>query len=216
MMRKVLLLDDHQIVRDGLKSIFREHAAPTEFDEASTGAEALMLAEQRRWDLAVVDISLGDGSGLDVVRRMREIQPRLPILVLSMHSEEQYARRAYKAGATGYITKDRSRAELAGAIAKVIGGGRYVSQGFAERLAGDLERNTDLLPHQTLSNREFEVMRLMGAGKTVGDIAEMLSLSDKTVSTYRTRLLDKLQLSTTADIIRYVVENGLVDDSRKM
>jgi two-component system invasion response regulator UvrY len=214
-MRKVLLVEDHQIVRDGLKSIFREQAVPTEFDEASTGAEALALARERWWDLAVVDISLGDTSGLDVVRTISEIQPRLPILVLSMHSEEQYARRAYKAGAAGYITKDSPRAELAGAIAKVIAGGRYVSPTFAERLVVDFDRDTDRPPHQALSDREFEVMRLIGSGKTVGEIAAMLSLSDKTVSTYRARILEKLRLSTTAELIRYVVENRLVDESRK-
>jgi DNA-binding NarL/FixJ family response regulator len=133
-----------------------------------------------------------------------------------MHSEEQYALRAYKAGAAGYITKDSPRAELARAIAKVIAGRRYVSSAFAERLVVDLDADTDRPPHQTLSDREFEVMRLIGSGKTVGDIARILSLSDKTVSTYRARILEKLQLTTTGELIRYVVENRLVDESRKM
>jgi two-component system, NarL family, invasion response regulator UvrY len=210
-MRRVLLVDDHQVVRDGLKSIFREQVTLTEFGEASTGADALRLARELEWDLAVVDISLGDKSGLDTVRAIKQMQPLLPILVLSMHSEEQYARRAYKAGAAGYITKDSPRAELAGAIAKVIAGGRYVSPTLAERLVVDLERDTDRPPHHALSDREFEVMRLMGSGKTVGEIAEMLSLSDKTVSTYKARILEKMDLHTTAELIRYVVENKLVD-----
>jgi two-component system invasion response regulator UvrY len=209
-MRRVLLVDDHQIVRDGLKTILREQA-PTVFGEASTPAEALTLARTEDWDLAVVDISLAGRNGLDVVREMKQIRPRLPVLVLSMHSEEQYARRSYTAGAAGYITKDSPRAELASAIATVIGGGRYVSTMFADRLVVNLERDTDQPPHQALSIREFQVMRLMGSGKTVGEIAELLSLSDKTVSTYKARVLKKMNMNTTAELIRYVVENKLGD-----
>jgi two-component system, NarL family, invasion response regulator UvrY len=209
-MRRVLLVEDHQIVRDGLKTLLREQAI-TVFGEASTAADALSLAREEEWDLAVVDISLGGRSGLDVVREIKQIRPKVPVLVLSMHSEEQYARRAYKAGAAGYITKDSPRAELASAIAKVIGGGRYVSTTFADRLVVDLERDTDRPPHQALSDREFEVMRLMASGKTIGEIAELLALSDKTVSTYRARILEKMHLDTNAELIRYVLENKLID-----
>jgi DNA-binding NarL/FixJ family response regulator len=209
-MRRVLLVEDHQIVRDGLKTLLREQAI-TVFGEASTAADALSLAREEEWDLAVVDISLGGRSGLDVVREIKQIRPKVPVLVLSMHSEEQYARRAYKAGAAGYITKDSPRAELASAIAKVIGGGRYVSISFADRLVVDLERDTDEPPHQALSDREFEVMRLMASGKTIGEIAELLALSDKTVSTYRARILEKMHLDTNAELIRYVLENKLID-----
>jgi two-component system invasion response regulator UvrY len=209
-MRRVLLVEDHQIVRDGLKTLLREQAI-TVFGEASTAADALSLAREGEWDLAVVDISLGGRSGLDVVREIKQIRPKVPVLVLSMHSEEQYARRAYKAGAAGYITKDSPRAELASAIAKVIGGGRYVSTTFADRLVVDLERDTDQPPHQALSDREFEVMRLMASGKTIGEIAELLALSDKTVSTYRARILEKMHLDTNAELIRYVLENKLID-----
>ena len=209
-MRRVLLVEDHQIVRDGLKTLLREQAI-TVFGEASTAADALSLAREEEWDLAVVDISLGGRSGLDVVRDIKQIRPKVPVLVLSMHSEEQYARRAYKAGAAGYITKDSPRAELASALAKVIGGGRYVSTTFADRLVVDLERDTDQPPHQALSDREFEVMRLMASGKTIGEIAELLALSDKTVSTYRARILEKMHLDTNAELIRYVLENKLID-----
>jgi two-component system invasion response regulator UvrY len=209
-MRRVLLVEDHQIVRDGLKTLLREQAI-TVFGEASTAADALALAREEEWDLAVVDISLGARSGLDVVREIKQIRPKVPVLVLSMHSEEQYARRAYKAGAAGYVTKDSPRAELASAIAKVIGGGRYVSTTFADRLVVDLERDTDQPPHQALSDREFEVMRLMASGKTIGEIAELLALSDKTVSTYRARILEKMHLDTNAELIRYVLENKLID-----
>ena len=209
-MRRVLLVEDHQIVRDGLKTLLREQAI-TVFGEASTAADALSLAREEEWDLAVVDISLGGRSGLDVVREIKQIRPKVPVLVLSMHSEEQYARRAYKAGAAGYITKDSPRAELASAIAKVIRGGRYISNTFADRLVVDLERDTDQPPHQALSDREFEVMRLMASGKTIGEIAELLALSDKTVSTYRARILEKMHLDTNAELIRYVLENKLID-----
>ena len=210
-MSKVLLVDDHQVVRDGLKTILLEQGIGDEFGEATTAVEALKLAADHTWDLAVVDISLVGRSGLELVRELKQLRPRMPILMLSMHSEEQYARRAFKAGAAGYITKDSSRAELAGAIAKVIAGGRYISPALAERLVVDLERDTDRPPHHALSGREFEVMRLMGSGKTVGEIAEILSLSDKTVSTYRARILEKMHLNTTAELIRYVVENNLMD-----
>jgi two-component system invasion response regulator UvrY len=210
-MSNVLLVDDHQVVRDGLKTIIREQGIGGEFGEATTAVEALKMAAEHPWDLAIVDISLVGRSGLEVVRELKELRPRMPVLVLSMHSEEQYARRAYKAGAAGYITKDSSRAELAGAIARVIAGGRYVSPTLAERLVVDLGRDTERPPHQALSDREFQVMRLMGSGKTVGDIAELLSLSDKTVSTYRARILEKMHLKTTAELIRYVVENRLLD-----
>jgi two-component system, NarL family, invasion response regulator UvrY len=209
-MRRVLLVEDHQIVRDGLKTLINEQAM-TVFGEASTSADALTLAREEEWDLAVVDISLGPRSGLDVVREIKQIRPKVPVLVLSMHSEEEYARRAYRAGAAGYITKDSPRAELASAIAKVIGGGRYVSPTFAERLVVDLERDTDQPPHQALSDREFEVMRLIASGKTIGEIAELLSLGDKTVSTYRARILDKMHLNSNAELIRYVLENKLID-----
>ena len=208
-MRRVLLVDDHQIVRDGLKTIFREQAT-TEFGEASTPADALALAREGQWDLAVVDISLGARGGIDLVKQIKTMWPSLPVLVLTMHSEEQYARRAYKAGAQGYITKDSPRAELTTAIAKVIRGGRYVSARFADGLVLELRRDADGPPHQTLSDREFEVMRLIGSGKTVGEIATLLSLSDKTVSTYRARILEKLGRNTTAEIIRYVLENELI------
>jgi len=210
-MKKVLLVDDHQVVRDGLKTIIVEQGIAGEFGEATTAGDAVQLAAAQRWDLAVVDISLAGRNGLEVVRELRQNHPQMPVLVLSMHSEEQYARRAFRAGAAGYITKDSSRVELAGAMARVMGGGRYVSPALAERLAVDLTEETDRPPHQGLSDREFEVMRLLGAGKSVGHIAGLLSLSDKTISTYRARILQKMHLETTADIVRYVIENKLTE-----
>jgi DNA-binding NarL/FixJ family response regulator len=208
---RVLLVDDHDVVRDGLKAIIREQDPGAEFGDAKTAAEAMTLGAERPWDLSVVDISLAGRGGLDVVRELKRLRPRTPVLVLSMHSEEQYARRAFKAGAAGYITKDSSRAELARAIARVASGGRYVSPELAELLAADIDQPDDRPRHHALSDREFEVMRLLGSGKTVGQIAELLSLSDNTISTYRARILEKTHLETTAEIVRYVIENKLTE-----
>jgi len=159
----------------------------------------------------VLDISLGGRSGLDVLIELKQLRPRLPILILSMHSEEQYARRAFKAGAAGYITKDSPRAELVKAITRVIAGGRYISPMLAEKLVFDMERNTDAPLHEALSNREFEVMRLIASGKTLSEIGELLSLSDKTISTYKSRILEKMSMKTNAELTHYAIKNDLVD-----
>jgi two-component system invasion response regulator UvrY len=210
-MKRILIIDDHEVVRDGVKKIFDEHHGAVTFGEANTRLEALQLARQQDWDLAVLDLSLGDQSGLEVLKELKELRPRLPVLILSMHSEEQYARRAFKAGASGYITKDSSRTELAKAIDKVAAGGRYITSALAERLVFDLGRDSDRPPHEGLSDREFEVMRLIASGKTVTEIAELLSLSDKTISTYRARLLEKMTMKTNAELTRYAIQNKLVD-----
>jgi two-component system, NarL family, invasion response regulator UvrY len=210
-MKRILIIDDHAVVRDGVKKIFDEQPGAVVFGEASNRLEALQLAREQDWDLAVLDLSLGNQSGLDVLKELKEIRPHLPVLILSMHSEEQYARRAFKAGASGYITKDSSRAELAKAVNKVAAGGRYVTSALAERLVFDLGRDSDRPPHETLSDREFEVMRLIASGKTVTDIAGLLSLSDKTISTYRARLLEKMGMKTNAELTRYAIQNKLVD-----
>ncbi len=209
-MKRILIIDDHEIVRDGLKNILNEQPEDTIFGEASTPPEALALATEQDWDVAVLDLSLGGRSGLEVLKELKRIRPRLRVLILSMHSEEQYARRAFKAGAAGYITKDSPRAELVKAISKVANGGRYVSRALAEDLVLDLERGSDRPPHETLSNREFEVMRLIASGKTVGEIAILLSLSDKTISTYRARILDKTGMRTNAELTHYAIKNNLV------
>jgi two-component system invasion response regulator UvrY len=209
-MKRILIIDDHEIVRDGLKNILNEQSEGITFGEASTPLEALSLAAGRDWDVVVLDLSLGGRSGLEVLKELKQIRPRLPVLILSMHSEEQYARRAFKAGAAGYITKDSPRAEFVKAINKVAEGGRYVSPALAEELVIDLERRSDRPPQETLSNREFEVMRLIASGKTVGEIAVVLSLSDKTISTYRARILDKMGMRTNAELTHYAIKNNLV------
>jgi two-component system, NarL family, invasion response regulator UvrY len=210
-MKRILIIDDHEIVRDGLKKILNEQPDDKTFGEASTAAEALRLVAEQDWDVVVLDLSLGGRSGLEVLKELKQIRPRLPVLILSMHSEEQYARRAFRAGAAGYITKDSPRAELVKAINKVAAGGRYVSPALAEELVIDLERRSDGPPHETLSDREFEVLCLIASGKTVGEIASLLSLSDSTISTYRARILEKMGMKTNAELTHYAIQNSLVE-----
>lgn len=210
-MLKILIIDDHEVVRDGVKKIFDERPERVVFDEASNATEALDLVRREDWDAVVLDISLGDRSGLEVLKELKQLRPKLPVLILSMHSEEQYARRAFKAGAAGYLTKDSPRAELVKAINQIIRGGRYVSPALAEKLVLALERDSDRPLHETLSDREFEVMRLIASGKTVGEIADILSLSDRTISTYRARLLEKMGMKTNAELTHYAIQNKLVE-----
>jgi DNA-binding NarL/FixJ family response regulator len=210
-MKRILIIDDHEVVRDGVKKIFDEQPGAVVFGEAGSRLEALQLAREQYWDVAVLDLSLGNQSGLEVLKELKEIRPHLPVLILSMHSEEQYARRAFKAGASGYITKDSSRAELVKAVNQVGTGGRYITSTLAERLVFDLGRDSDRPPHESLSDREFQVMRLIASGKTVTEIAELLSLSDKTISTYRARLLEKMGMRTNAELTRYAIQNKLVE-----
>ena len=210
-MKRILIVDDHEVLRDGVKRIFDKQPGTIIFGEAGTVQEALRLVHEQDWDVVVLDLSLGDRSGLEVLKELKRIRPRLPVLILSMHSEEQFARRAFKAGAAGYITKDSPRAELVKAINKVIGGGRYASPALAEKLIVDLGKETDRPLHESLSDREFEVMRLIASGKTVGEIADLLSLSDSTISTYRARILEKMEMKTNAELTHYAIQNKLVD-----
>ncbi len=210
-MKRILIVDDHEVVRDGVKRILDEQPGAFEFGEADTPYIAIKQVSEQDWDIAILDLSLGERSGLEVLKEIRKIRPKLPVLILSMHSEEQYARRAFKSGASGYITKDCPRAELVGAIKKVMNGGKYVSPVLAEKLVVDLERGTDRAPHEGLSDREFEVMRLIASGKTVGQISKLLALSDKTISTYRARILEKMGMKTNAEITHYAIQNKLTD-----
>ena len=210
-MKRILLIDDHEVVREGVKKILNVKPDTTVFGEASAAAEALKLVREQDWDVVLLDLSLGGRSGLELLKELKQIRPRLPVLILSMHPEEQYARRAFKAGAAGYVTKDSSKAELVEAVSSVAAGGKYVSRALAEKLIFDLDRGSDRPPHETLSDRELEVMRLLASGKTVTEIAAFLSLSDKTISTYRARVLEKMGINTNAELIRYAIENKLVD-----
>jgi len=210
-MRRILIIDDHEVVRAGLKRIIDDQTEPSLFGEAGTSQEAVKLARQQVWDLAILDLSLDGQSGLELLTELKQIRPRLPVLILTMHFEEQYARRAFKAGAAGFVTKDSPQAELVKAINKVLAGGRYVSSALAEKLVVHFQRDSDQFARESLSNREFEVMRLIASGKTVSEIAAMLSLSDKTISTYRARLMEKMGMKTNAVLTRYSVLHHLVD-----
>jgi two-component system invasion response regulator UvrY len=209
-MTKILVVDDHTVVRDGIKRMFDEQPSMVAFGEASTLHEAITLVREQDWDIVVLDLALGESSGLEVLQELKKLRPKLPVLILSMYAEEQYARRAFKAGASGYITKDCTRAELVGAITTVLRGRKYVSPTLAELLISDLERGTDQPPHETLSTREFEVICLIASGKTVSEIANILALSVKTISTYRARILEKMGLKTNAAITHYAIQNKLV------
>jgi len=209
-MTKILVVDDHAVVRDGVKRMFDEQPGTVVFGEASTPHEAIKLVSEQTWDLVVLDLVLGERSGLEVLQDLKKLRPKLPVLILSMYAEAQYARRAFKAGASGYITKDCPRAELVGAITTVLQGRKYVSPTLAETLVIDLERGTAQPQHETLSTREFAVMCLIASGKTVSEIADILALSVKTISTYRARILAKMGLKTNAAITHYAIQNKLV------
>lgn len=210
-MRKILLIDDHEVVRSGVRRILDRPPGEIEFGEASTPSEAMDRVRQHAWDVIVLDLSLGGRDGLEVLKEIKKLRPRQPVLVLSMHAEELFARRALKAGASGYITKNTPRAELSAAVEKVSRGGTYVSPELAENLAFDLRGATDGPAHESLSNREFEVLRLIASGRTVGEIAELLNLSVGTISTYRTRILEKMGLKTNAELTYYALQNNLVE-----
>jgi DNA-binding NarL/FixJ family response regulator len=208
---KVLIADDHAVFRRGLRETLAEAFSRVTFAEASTAQETLEHVRRQDWDVVILDISMPGKSGLDILDDLKRLRPRMPILLLSMHPEQQFARRALKSGAAGYLTKDSVTDELKEAVKKVVGGGRYVSATLAEKLAVDLRKGADTPLHELLSDREFQVLRMIASGKTVKDIAEDLSLSVKTVSTYRGRILEKTGMKTNAELIRYALESQLVD-----
>jgi two-component system, NarL family, invasion response regulator UvrY len=210
-MRKVLIVDDHEVVRDGVKRLLDEQSGTISCGEAGTPEEALAMALAEAWDAVVLDISFAGKSGLELLKELKQVRPRLPVLVLTMHSEEQYARRVFKAGAAGFITKNSPRAELSKAIHKVLDGGKYLSPALGEKLIIDLERGVDRPPDETLSDREFQVMCLIASGKTLSEIADLLSLSDKTISTYRARVMEKMGMRTNAELTHYAIHNKIVD-----
>jgi len=210
-MKTILLIDDHEIVRIGLKKLLADAFAIITCGEAASSKEAMQLASQREWDLVVLELSLERNSGLQVLKEIKRIQPKAAVLVLSLHAENQYAFRAIKAGAAGFVAKGSPAAELLQAVKQVIKGGRYVSPALGEILSIELQRDDVAAIHERLSNREFQVMRMIGSGRTVGEIAQLLSISDKTVSTYRARLLEKTGLRNNAELVRYVVENHFAD-----
>jgi DNA-binding NarL/FixJ family response regulator len=209
--KRLLVVHTFPVVRYGVRKLVEEHCRGLVAEEAAGPDDALDRVREGDWDLVVMGLSFGGRGGLELLKALKQLRANLPILVFSMHSEDHYARRSFKAGAAGYLTKDCPSTELVQAIRKVVAGGRYVSPRLAETLVADLNSRIDRPPHDTLSDREFEVMRLLASGKTVGEIASLLLLSGRTISTYRARLLNKLALNTNAQLMRYAIENKLVD-----
>jgi DNA-binding NarL/FixJ family response regulator len=208
---KILLCDDHAVVRHGVKQILADEFKKATFGEARNAQEALELVWKQPWDVVVLDITMPGRSGLEVLREIKKHNPRLPVLVLSMHPENQFAVRVLKRGASGYMTKESAPNELVGAIRKVLAGGRYVSPSLAEKLATYVSTDSQKPPQELLSDREFQVLRLIASGKIVSEIARELSLSVKTISTYRTRILEKMGLRNNAELMHYAIQHNLVD-----
>jgi two-component system, NarL family, invasion response regulator UvrY len=208
---KILIADDHAILRRGLKEILMREMKGAVCGEAKDATETLARIECSEWDLLILDITMPGRSGLEVLRDLKAARSKLPVLVLSMHSEDQYARRILKAGASGYMNKECAPEELVKAVRKVLAGGRHVSPALAEQLAADLSQDSGQPMHEVLSDREFEVLRMLAAGKTVSQIADELHLGVTTVSTYRARLLEKMNMTTTAELMHYALHNRLID-----
>jgi two-component system invasion response regulator UvrY len=207
---KVLIADDHNVVREGLKHIIETHHKPVEFGEARDGTEALDLIWKHDWDLLLLDIHMPGRDGLEVLREARKGRPKMPVLILSSSSVEEYAVRALKIGAAGFISKNASEKELVEAVSEALAGRRYVTPAVAQQLAIEVAAPAEKPVHEKLSDREYQVMKMLAAGKTVKEVAAELSLSVKTVSTYRTRILEKLGLTSNVDIARFALKSGLV------
>jgi two-component system, NarL family, invasion response regulator UvrY len=206
---RIMLVDDHPIVRRGVSEILARAFPQATIQEVGTGSGAMGLARSQSWDIVILDLTLPDGSGVDVLKRIREMQARLPVLILSMHTADQFARRAIAAGASGYLTKDTADEELVAAVTRLVRGGKYFGPQVLEHVLAGLYADGDERPHERLSDREYEVLRMIGSGKTVSEIAAALMLSVKTVSTYRARVLEKMDMRTNAELTHYVVRHGL-------
>ncbi len=209
---KILIADDHSIVRKGLIQIVKEMIPNSEVDETENGEQALEMAKKNEYDIVILDISMPGKDGLEVLSILKEINPTLHVLILSTYSEDIYAIRAIKAGASGYLDKASAPDELARAINKIASGVKYISSTLAEKLALSLDDNFNKLPHEKLSEREFEVFRLIAQGFTVSEISEKLFLSPKTVSTYRTRILEKMLIKNNSEITHYAIANHIITD----
>ena len=208
---RILVVDDHAVVRQGIIRILASELTGATLAEAGSGQEAIEAAWKQDWDLILLDISLPGRCGIDVLKEIKSARPKVPVLIVSMHSEGQFAIRALKAGAAGYLTKDSPYETLIYAVRRLLGGGKFISPTLAEKLAVQLDPDTSKLPHETLSDREFEVLRMLGSGKTVGEIAQQLFLSVKTISTYRARILTKMGLTNKAEMVQYCIRNTLVE-----
>jgi two-component system, NarL family, invasion response regulator UvrY len=209
-MVRILIADDHPIIRKGVKQILLESSVVDEVGEAPSSREALEAVRTGHWDALILDITMPDMTGLEVLKELKAQHARIPILMLSIHPEEQYGVRALKAGAAGYLTKESIPEKLVFALQKILNGKRYISPSLVEKLAGEIEKNDERPPHETLSDREFQIACLIGSGKTVSEIAAELYLSVKTISTYRSRILDKMKMKHNAELIHYVLDQQLL------
>lgn len=210
-MIRVLVADDHPIVREGVKQILSETNDIVVAQEASTGQEAIDLVWKNQYDVVLLDISMPGRDGLETLRELKSISPRTPVLILSIYPEEHYAVRVLRGGASGYVAKASATDDLISAIRRVASGGKYISPVVAERLTYELDKDSSRPPHEMLSDREYQVMRMIAAGKTVKEIAADLCLSIKTVSTYRVRIFEKLRITNNAALVLYAVQNKLID-----
>ena len=210
-MIRVLIADDHDIVREGMKRVFARTPDIEVAGEASTGQEALELVWHNSYDVVILDISLPGRNGLEILKQIKGHQPKLPVLILSMYPEEQYAVRVLRAGAAGYLTKESDKGELIDAIRRIAQGKKYITPALAERLAAELESASEKAPHEKLTDREYHLLCLIANGKGSREIAEELSLSVKTVSTHRARILEKMGMKSNAELTHYAIQNSLVD-----
>jgi two-component system invasion response regulator UvrY len=209
---KILLADEHEVTRQGVRLLLTAQGVASEVGEVATGAEAIASAANGRWHIALLDISLPDMNGIDALRQIRRKADRMPVLMFSMQREDQYAMRSLKAGASGYLSKTCTVATLMSAVRQVAAGRRYLSPEMAEALVSHVvEGDSEQLPHEKLSDREYQTLCMLGAGKRLSDVADALCLSVKTVSVYRTRLLEKMRLSNNAELTHYVIRNGLAE-----
>ncbi len=207
---RILIADDHSLIREGLKKILLESLPTAEIKDVADSADLLKLALNEKWDIIISDISMPGYSGIEILKQIKIHTPLVPVLMLSMHAPEQYAVRAIKAGASGYLTKESAPYELVTAVHQILNGKKYITSKVAEVLAGSLESFSNSLPHEQLSDREFEVLRMIVQGKTISEIGEILSLSGNTISTYRLRILDKMNIRTNAGLVKYFMENKLM------
>ncbi|MCW3114592.1 MAG: response regulator transcription factor [Segetibacter sp.] len=207
---RILIADDHAIVRRGLRDILLEEFPFAEIEEVGDSEGLIKKVIGNGWDVVLTDLSMPGRSGLEALCQIKQLQPKLPVLILSVHSEEQYAIRALKAGAAGYLSKNMAPDELVNAVQRVVSGKKYITPSIAEKLASAFDYTSDKSSHEHLSNREFEVLKLIAAGKAVSDIADMFHLSVTTISTYRARIMAKMNMKTNADLTQYAIANKLI------
>lgn len=209
-MTRILIADDHSVVRKGLKQILMEHLGQVEVQEVEDAESLIKKVIDEEWDVVITDLSMPGRSGLDALQQIKSGFPKLPVLILSVHPEGQYALRVLKAGAAGYLNKDMATEELANAVRRVLAGRKYISPSVAEKLAVSLDKDASKLPHELLSDREFDVLKLIASGNSVTRIAEMMSLSSTTVSTYRARIMQKMGMKTNTDLTLYAMEHKII------